>query len=350
MIHTGEGIRLPQASLSRDLTFTNVGRQTREHFFTPMELLRPVVGLPMTVMQANIRHRSQTRPYLEALLDSKATSLVLAISENVQREFGVCVEEVTYNAAKTVDELNKQASVGTGTEKKRVAFLFDHALTYEAAEEALESGVSGLMYDPSDGGRRAVTIDENIQLSKRFVELAERYDASVELEVGVIPGMEGATETEFTDPAAVAALVKAYPDAAVAVSVGNEHYRLSPKGRGLQLGLFERIRQAVPGTPLVLHGGTGVSDEDLGSAISSLLLDKLNVGTEFIRQTLTAVARVRGMTGPSEKQLQDPVFCRELLYYIDEYPEKYLVEAQRAVCGEASTKLAFLSGVGFALP
>ena len=345
MTAPGGVILMPQKSPSKGLAFTNVGRQTREHFFTPIELLEPVVGLSMTVMQANIRHRSQTRPYLEAFLDSRATSLILAISENVQREYGVCVEEVTYNAAKAIDELNKQTSVRTVTEKKRVAFLFDHALTYEAAEEALESGVSGLMYDPSDGGRRAVTIDENVQLSKRFVELAAQYGASVELEVGVIPGMEGATETEFTDPAAVAALVKAYPEAAIAVSVGNEHYRLSPKGRGLQLGLFKRIRQAVPLTPLVLHGGTGVSDEDLRSAISSLLLDKLNVGTEFIRQTLTAMASARGIPRPSEKQLQDSAFCRELLFYLDEYPEKYLAEAQRVVRGEASAKLAFLSGL-----
>lgn len=332
---------LPELSLSRDLRFTNVGRYSRARFFSPIEIMKPVIGRPLAIMQANIRHRSQVSPYLNAFLDSKATGLILAISESVQRNFGVCVEEVTYFAAKMIDEHNLIAD--SHRIEKRVAFLFDHALTYEAAEEALLAGVSGIMYDASDGGRRALSIEENITLSKRFVDLAERYKASVELEVGVIPGMEGARETEFTDPAAVATLVSAYPDVAVAVSVGNEHYRLSPIGRGLQLGLFKRIREVVPRTPLVLHGGTGISDVDLRLSITSLLLDKLNVGTEFLKQTVLAVAKERDMPEPNEKQLQDSAFCRDLLFFLDAYPERYLNKAQRAVYEEALDKLAFLT-------
>lgn len=338
----GSVINLPKACLPQDLRFTNVGRYAREHFFTPMEILKPVVGRPLAIMQANIRHRSQIAPYLKAFVDSKASGLILAISEGVQRDFGVCVEEATYFSARMMDDYDQTGKNIQGTEKK-VAFLFDHALTYDAAERALEAGVSGIMYDPSDGGRRAVTIEENILLSKRFVELAAKYRASNELEVGVIPGMEGAVETEFTDPSAVATLVKAYPDVAVAVSVGNEHYRLSPKGKGLQLELFKRIRKAVPKTPLVLHGGTGVSDADLRSSITGLLLDKLNVGTEFLRETVQAVAKARGMQEPAEKQLQDSAFCRDILFYLDAYPERYLKEAQRAVYREALAKLAFLT-------
>lgn len=339
----GSVINLPKACLPQDLRFTNVGRYAREHFFTPMEILKPVVGRPLAIMQANIRHRSQIAPYLEAFVDSKAPGLILAMSEGVQRDFGVCVEEATYFSARMIDECNQTGKKIKGMEKK-VAFLFDHALTYDAAERALEAGVSGIMYDPSDGGRRAVTIEENILLSKRFVELAEKHKASTELEVGVIPGMDGAVEMEFTDPSAVSALVNAYPDVAVAVSVGNEHYRLSPRGRGLQLDLFKRIRKAVPETPLVLHGGTGVSDDDLRSSITGLLLDKLNVGTEFLKQTVLAVAQARGMQEPTEKQLQDPAFCRDILFYLDACPEKYLGEAQRAVYREALAKLAFLTG------
>ena len=335
-------ISLPEATLPEDLSFTDVGRYTRKHFFTPMDILRPVVGRPSAIMQANIRHRSQIAPFLRAFSDSQAPAFILAISEEVQRNFGVCVEEAAYFAARIIEEKNNSGK-SSGIEKK-VAFLFDHALTYEAAERALEAGVSGIMYDPSDGGRRAITIEENIILSKKFVELAERYRASIELEVGVIPGMRGAVETEFTDPSAVVTLVETYPNVAVAVSVGNEHYRLSPKGRGLQLDLFRKIREAVPRTPLVLHGGTGVSDSDLRTSIESLLLDKLNVGTEFIKQTLLAVAKARGMQRPTEEQLRDMAFCRGLLFYMDACPQTYLEDVQRAVYQEALAKLAFLTG------
>lgn len=55
----------------------------------------------------------------------------------------------------------------------------------------LEAGVSGIMHDPSDGGRKAISIEENILLSKRFVELSERYRAGIELEVGAIPSIKG---------------------------------------------------------------------------------------------------------------------------------------------------------------
>jgi fructose/tagatose bisphosphate aldolase len=339
----GRVILTPGTHIPEDVEFTEVGRSTRRQFFTPMELLRPVVGMPLALMQANIRHRSQIVPFIEAFVDSEATGLILAISESVQRSFGVCVEDVAYFASRIIEEQNRSRESGR-VARKRVAFLFDHALTYEAAKQALQAGVSGIMYDPSMGGRRAVSIEENISLSKRFVELAARYEASVELEVGVIPGMEGAVETEFTDPSALAVLVKVFPEVAVAVSVGNEHYKLSPKGRGLQLGLFSRIREAVPGIPLVLHGGTGVSDADLRSAIASCLLDKLNVGTEFMKQTLQALAGAMEMEKPTSQQLRDPVYYRSLLFHLDTYPQKYLGVAQKAVYRAASAKLAFLAG------
>lgn len=299
--------------------------------------------MPLALMQANIRHRSQIVPFIEAFVDSEATGLILAISEGVQWSFGVCVEDTAYFASRIIEEQNRSRGSDRWAQK-RVAFLLDHALTYEAAERALQAGVSGIMYDPSMGGRRAVSIEENISLSKRFVELAARYEASIELEVGVIPGMEGAVETEFTDPSALAILVKAFPDVAVAVSVGNEHYRLSPKGRGLQLGLFSRIREAVPRIPLVLHGGTGVSDADLRSAIASCLLDKLNVGTEFMRQALQALAGAMEMEKTTSQQLRDPVYYRSLLFHLDAYPQKYLGVTQRAIYRAASAKLAFLTG------
>ncbi|RLI36662.1 hypothetical protein DRO66_05215 [Candidatus Bathyarchaeota archaeon] len=338
----GRVILTPRTLLPENVEFTEVGRSTRRQFFTPMELLRPVVGVPKALMQANIRHRSQIAPFIEAFVDSEATNLILAISEGVQRNFGVCVEDAAYFASRIIEEQN-QSRGDCHVAQKRVAFLLDHALTYEAAERALQSGVSGIMFDASMGGRRAVPIDENISLSKSFVELAARYEASVELEIGVIPGMEGAVETKFTDPSALVILVKAFPDVAVAVSVGNEHYRLSPKGRGLQLGLFSRIRKAVPGIPLVLHGGTGVSATDLRLAIDSGFLDKLNVGTEFMRQTLQALARAMEIEKPTNQQLKNPVYYRSLLFHLDANPQKYLEIAQKAVYHAASTKLAFLT-------
>jgi fructose/tagatose bisphosphate aldolase len=183
-------VLFPGAALPDDLRFTKVGRDTRQHFFTPMDLLRPVVNRPLALLQANIRHRSQIAPYLEAFLDSAATGLILALSEGVQQNFGVCIEEATYFAARFIEEANQSGARQRGV-AKRVAFLFDHAITYKAAERALQAGVSGIMYDPSEGGRRAIPIKENILHSQRFVRLAEKYEASTELEVGVIPGMEG---------------------------------------------------------------------------------------------------------------------------------------------------------------
>ena len=325
-----------------DLEFTNVGRYVRSHFVTTTEILRDAVGKPRAIMQANVRHRSQIWPYMRAFLDSKAAAFIVAVSEDARREYGVCVEDAAYLTARTMDEYG-WPSHDSRWASKRVAFNFDHAVTLNAAQGALEAGVSGIMYDPSEGGKRIISIEENIDLSKPFVDLARRYRTGIELEAGTIPGKWGIGE--FTDPRMVAILVQVYPEASVAVSVGNEHHRLSPRERGLQLDLFQRIREAVPGISLVMHGGSGVSDEDIETSIARLLLDKLNVGTEFMKTMLLTIASLRGMKEPTQGQLKDISFCRDLLFHLDTHSNLYLHGIRKAVYDSVLEKLVFLTEI-----
>lgn len=151
---------------------------------------------------------------------------------------------------------------------------------------------------------------EAADLAERVAAIVRRAHArgvAVEGEVGELPmGAEHAGER--TDPAAAAAFVAATGVDLLAVSVGNVHIQLGEPG-GLDLDLLEAIERAVP-TPLVLHGGTGITREALTAAVARGVA-KVNFGTYVKRRFLKAVRltlakevadphHVLGMGGPDD--------------------------------------------------
>ena len=155
-----------------------------------------------------------------------------------------------------------------------IAVHLDHGLRQETVEQALDIGFTSVMFDGSQ-----LPFAENICAVQRVVRMAREYGATVEAELGVVGGNEGAGaahEISCTDPVEAARFCAETGVDALAVAIGNAHgnYQSTPK---LQFDVLAAIRQAVQ-TPLVLHGGTGITPEQFRRCIA-LGVRKINIAT-----------------------------------------------------------------------
>lgn len=155
-----------------------------------------------------------------------------------------------------------------------IAVHLDHGLKVETVNEALDLGFSSVMFDGS-----LMSLDDNIKTVKSVVDTAADYGATVEAELGVVGGNEGEGkkhEILCTDPDDAVRFVKETGVDALAVAIGNAHgnYPVAPE---LRFDVLEEIHSKV-NIPLVLHGGTGISDEQFQRAIRSGVR-KVNIAT-----------------------------------------------------------------------
>lgn len=163
-----------------------------------------------------------------------------------------------------------------------VVVHLDHGLTYDTCVKALKLGFSSIMYDCSTD-----TYEENVRKVKEMADLAHSYGATIEGELGHVGDNEGSAEGSdhladptafFTDPALAKDFVDKTGVDALAIAVGNAHgaYKLPPKLD------FERIRTIAKtvDVPLVLHGGSGLTDNDFRQAIKDGI-SKVNIFTDI---------------------------------------------------------------------
>ena len=155
-----------------------------------------------------------------------------------------------------------------------VAVHLDHGLTLPVIRKALDLGFTSVMLDAS-----RLPLEENIAAVKEVVSLARGYGADVEAELGLVGGSEDNKSDHgirCTDPDEAERFVRETGIDALAVAIGNAHgdYPAAPH---LAFDVLEEIHRRVS-IPLVLHGGSGIPDEDFQRAIS-LGIRKLNIAT-----------------------------------------------------------------------
>lgn len=168
--------------------------------------------------------------------------------------------------------------------KVDIAVHLDHGLTMETVKKALELGFTSVMFDSS-----TYPFEENIERTRQVVELAAEYGATVEAELGLVGGSEDGSADRgirCTDPDDAKVFCERTGIDALAVAIGNVHgnYPVAPK---LAFDVLEKIHEKTD-VPLVLHGGSGITDEDFQKAIS-LGIVKVNIATaSFNRLTMRA--------------------------------------------------------------
>ena len=155
-----------------------------------------------------------------------------------------------------------------------VALHLDHG-SYEGAKKCIEAGFSSIMFDGSH-----YPIAENIEKTKELVALAHSKGISVEAEVGAIGGEEDGVigKGECADPAECKMIADLGVDI-LAAGIGNIHGVYPANWEGLSFETLAAVKEAVGDMPLVLHGGTGIPDDQITKAIS-LGVAKINVNTE----------------------------------------------------------------------
>jgi ketose-bisphosphate aldolase len=162
---------------------------------------------------------------------------------------------------------------------------WDHGRSMEIVQNAYNHGMNSVMRDAS-----SYDFEENIRLTKEVVDYFHPLGIPVEAELGHVGNEtiyeEALASYKYTDPSQAAEFVERTGCDSLAVAIGNQHgvYTSEPK---LNFEVVEKVRDAVS-VPLVLHGASGIGNEDIKKAIS-LGITKVNIHTELCQAAMKAV-------------------------------------------------------------
>ena len=175
-------------------------------------------------------------------------------------------EEVGFYICPSIVAAAQRASVP-------VCFHLDHGPSEFEVTRALRWGASGIMIDGSVHG-----FEKNVELTRRIVDMCAAIGIGVEGEIGHVGSVNDEVMDEFTSPEEAAEFVKRTGVTCLAVLIGNAHghYKKTPK---LDIERVKAIREATGGIPLVLHGGSGIPDDQVKAAIEAGIR-KMNIGTD----------------------------------------------------------------------
>ncbi|GLZ43786.1 class II fructose-bisphosphate aldolase [Actinokineospora sp. NBRC 105648] len=236
------------------------------------------------------------------------TAVILQISENCVRYHGslepIALATLAVARAATVP----------------VAVHLDHVQSPDLVDEGIALGIGSVMFDAS-----TLPYADNVDLTREITDRCHAAGVFVEAELGEIGGKDGVHAPGVrTDPAEAAAYVAATGVDALAVAVGSSHAMLT-RDAVLDLELIARLADTVP-VPLVLHGSSGVPDDQLTAAVRAGMT-KVNIATHLNK---TFTASVRG-TLDAQPSLVDT--------------RKYLGPARTATTTEVTRLLGVLNAV-----
>lgn len=168
----------------------------------------------------------------------------------------------------------------------KIAVHLDHGLTVGKTKEALGYGFTSVMFDGSH-----YSLQENMEKTNEIAALARAAGASVEAELGTIGGKEATERDEvskYTNVEEARTFAAGTDIDALAVAIGNAHghYKGKPE---LNFERLAQLQKAVR-VPLVLHGGSGISDEDFRHCID-LGIRKINIATASMDAAISFAGR-----------------------------------------------------------
>lgn len=231
-----------------------------------------------------------TGQFLKAIIEvceEKKAPVILAIHPN----------ELAFQGDAFLSQVIKAAN----DTRVPVTIHLDHGEGYDKIERAIRDGFTSVMIDASH-----CSYEENVAITKRVVAFAHPLGVSVEAELGTIGTTDNDTEKTgsvgeiiYTNPADAKKFVEETGVDCLAIAIGTAH-GLYPKGfkPELKLDLLKEIKSVV-NVPLVLHGGSGNPDDEIGQAVK-LGINKINISSDIkdpfyqqLRKTLAADPKVR---------------------------------------------------------
>ncbi len=204
----------------------------------------------------NFNNLEQLQAIISACLESRSP-VILQISKGARKYANQTLLRYMAEGAMNI--------VNASEHPIPVALHLDHGDTYELCVSCIETGFSSVMIDGS-----AHPYDENVELTKKVVNYAHKYDVTVEGELGVLAGIEDEVSHEashYTNPDDVEDFVKRTGVDSLAISIGTSHgaYKFKVKpGESvppLRFDILEEIEKRIPGFTIVLHGASSVLKE-----------------------------------------------------------------------------------------
>ena len=185
-----------------------------------------------------------------------------------------------------------------GWEHPQICLHLDHGDSFEICKDCIDHGFSSVMIDGSH-----LPFEENVELTKKVVDYAHKFDVTVEGELGVLAGVEDEVSSDhhtYTDPAEVVEFVTRTGCDSLAISIGTSHgaYKFTreqctvdPKtGRlvppPLAFNVLEAVEKELPGFPIVLHGSSSVPQEyvDIINEYGGKMPDAIGIPEEELRK------------------------------------------------------------------
>ena len=226
--------------------------------------------------------RAQREKYAIGAFNTSDLEITKAIISAAERMRSPVIIETSEHAIGYAGLENIAEIIRTAAENSpvTVALHLDHGTSVERVKDCIRAGYTSVMFDGSH-----MPYEENIKHTCQAVEIAHANNIPCEGELGSM-GKAGFKESEETDPSEVKEFIDQTGVDFLAVSIGSTHG--IDKEERLNIELLKEIRQRTE-IPLVLHGSSGVSDEDIKLAISEGI-SKINMDTD-IRFTFTREIR-----------------------------------------------------------
>ncbi|KEQ27100.1 class II fructose-1,6-bisphosphate aldolase [Paenibacillus tyrfis] len=223
------------------------------------------------------------------------------------------------------DYIAAAATVAANRSRVPIALHLDHCTDFATIVQCIRAGYTSVMIDAS-----MLPFEENVRLTKQVVEVASAAGVNVEAELGKVGGVEddivvAEHEALMADPQECAEFVERTGVHTLAPAIGTAHgiYKGEPKID------FDRIRRIaeVVSVPLVLHGGSGIPEEQVKRCVS-LGMAKMNIATE-IRIVFSDAIKAVFANNPQEND-----------------PRKYMIPAKKAVKEAAIEKMRMVGCIG----
>ena len=268
-----------------------IGKAEMTMYCTMKQLLEEAVREGQGVPAFNI-HALEVVPVMARAAADVNCQVILQVSVSTAKYIGYSL------LAALVQEISEGLDIP-------VALHLDHATDLEDIRQALAGGFSSVMYDGSK-----LPFEENVSNTLKAAELARAAGASIEAELGIVGRGEFIETYPYTEPEDAAEFVRRTEIDALAVGIGTHHGMYRAK-TNIRLDILKRIHEAVS-VPLVLHGGTGVRDEDVRECIR-LGMYKLNFGTELNVSWVRRAKEVFAEAEPDETMRSLMIRCNEAM-------------------------------------
>lgn len=233
------------------------------------ELLQEAERHNVAIPAFNFCNLETLYPVLEAARDLQAPVILQAAFSEIEYFGGSGMREFI---EKALDRF-----------KVRAALHLDHGRSFQEAIQCIRWGFTSVMFDGS-----SLPLAENVYLTREIVDVAHTVGVSVEGELGQIKGTEEGSHAEegfLTDPDTAAWFARETRIDALAIAIGNAHgfYTQEPH---IDFERLKKVRALLGPFPIVLHGGTGIPDNQIKKAVA-LGIRKINFSTiiraEFIK-------------------------------------------------------------------